>query len=122
MNTFNNVAFIFARSGSKGSLKNILPFNGKPLIAWSIIRSLESEYISQVYVSTDCPEIASIAKDYGALVPSLRPAHLATDSSPEILSWQHSLSEYLSLNSSYPDSFISVPCNTHISPTSCLRP
>jgi CMP-N-acetylneuraminic acid synthetase len=52
-------AFVFARGGSKGLPgKNIKPFNGKPLIAWSIESALASAHIDTVYVSTDSPDIA----------------------------------------------------------------
>lgn len=75
-----NIAIIPARGGSKGlPRKNILPFCGKPLIAWSIEQALASEKIDEVIVSTDCPEIAAISKYYGATVPELRPAELSLD-------------------------------------------
>jgi CMP-N,N'-diacetyllegionaminic acid synthase len=77
-NTF--IAIIPARGGSKGLPgKNIKDLCGKPLIAWSIESGLDSAYLDKVVVSTDCENIASIAKDYGAKVPFLRPAYLATD-------------------------------------------
>jgi N-acylneuraminate cytidylyltransferase len=85
-------AFIFARGGSKGLPgKNIREFGGKPLIAWSIEQALEAQEIDQVFVSTDSLEIAEIALRYGAQVPFLRPAELASDHSPEWLAWQHGL-------------------------------
>jgi CMP-N,N'-diacetyllegionaminic acid synthase len=74
------IAIIPARSGSKGLPgKNIRSLLGKPLIAWSIEQALASKYIGVVHVSTDSEEIASIARSYGAEVPFLRPATLATD-------------------------------------------
>ena len=40
------VAFIPARGGSKRlPLKNIMPFMGKPIIAWSIEAAQKSEFI-----------------------------------------------------------------------------
>ena len=79
----NAVAFVFARGGSKGLPgKNTRLFGGKPLIAWSIERALEVSRISRVIVSTDSEEIATISREYGAEVPFLRPAELATDESP----------------------------------------
>ena len=75
------LAVIPARGGSKGlSGKNIKDLCGKPLIAWSIETGLNSAYLDKVVVSTDYENIASIAKDYGAEVPFIRPAYLATDS------------------------------------------
>ena len=75
-----NIAIIPARGGSKGlPNKNILPFNGKPLIAWSIEQALTSNLIERVIVSTDCEEIANIAIKFGAEVPGLRPPEISTD-------------------------------------------
>ena len=82
--------FIFARSGSKGvKNKNIINFNGKPLIGHAIDVCKKSKYIEKVVVSTDSEEIAEISKSYGAEVPFLRPTNLATDQSPEVLSWKN---------------------------------
>lgn len=56
-----------ARAGSKGiKNKNLLILCGKPLIAWSIIEALESDCVSNVYVSTDGDEIAEVAQEFGA--------------------------------------------------------
>jgi N-acylneuraminate cytidylyltransferase len=98
-------AFIFARGGSKGVPgKNVRFLAGKPLIAWSIEQALGSRYINEVIVSTDDELIAETAIKFGALVPFIRPSELASDNSPEILSWRHAL-EY------FPETriFISVP-------------
>lgn len=76
----STVGFIPARGGSKGVPgKNIKKIAGKPLIAWSIEQAIESNEISEVYVSTDSEEIAEVALTYGAKVPFLRPVELATD-------------------------------------------
>jgi CMP-N,N'-diacetyllegionaminic acid synthase len=69
-----------ARGGSKGlPQKNIRPLNGKPLIAWTIETALQFNGFDQVFVTTDDPEIATVSKQYGASVPFIRPAELATD-------------------------------------------
>jgi N-acylneuraminate cytidylyltransferase/CMP-N,N'-diacetyllegionaminic acid synthase len=74
------IALIPARGGSKGLPgKNTKLLLGKPLIAYAIESALNSKYIKEVYVSTDDNEIAEISKKYGAKVPFLRPAHLASD-------------------------------------------
>lgn len=68
-----NIAVILARGGSKRlPRKNILEVNNKPMIAWTIIAAIQSEKFHRVLVSTDDPEIAEIAKRYGADVPFLR--------------------------------------------------
>jgi len=74
------VAVIPARGGSKRiPRKNIRNFCGKPMLAWSIEAALKSGCIDRVIVSTDDPEIASIAREHGADVPFMRPANLADD-------------------------------------------
>lgn len=59
----NVIAFIPARGGSKGlPNKNILEIAGKPLIAWTIEYALKSEHFDFVVVSTDCKDIANVAR------------------------------------------------------------
>jgi CMP-N-acetylneuraminic acid synthetase len=104
------VAFIFARGGSKGLVgKNIRDFLGKPLIAWAIECALNVDCIDRVIVSTDCKKIAKVAREYGAEVPFLRPAHLASDYSPEWLSWQHALQYLQEHEQTLPEIMVSIP-------------
>lgn len=74
------LAIITARGGSKRiPKKNIRPFLGKPIIAYSIEAALESKLFDEVMVSTDSEEIAEIAKKYGANVPFMRSEQTASD-------------------------------------------
>ena len=74
------ICFIGARGGSKGvPRKNLRDFNGKPLIAHTIEKTLDSGIFSHVIVSTEDNEIASIARKFGAEVPFMRPKKFATD-------------------------------------------
>ena len=74
------IAIIPARGGSKRLPgKNIKLLADKPLIAWTIEAALESKVFDHVFVSTDCDEIAKVSKSFGAEVPFLRPAEIATD-------------------------------------------
>lgn len=74
------VAVIPARGGSKRIPgKNIKPFCGKPMIAWSIEAAKASGCFDRIVVSTDDPEIAETAKAWGAEVPFTRPAALSDD-------------------------------------------
>jgi len=74
-----------ARSGSKGiPHKNIYPLQGHPLIAWSIVASLEANLVNRTFVTTDSEEYARVARQYGAEAPFLRPANLAGDSSRDV--------------------------------------
>jgi CMP-N,N'-diacetyllegionaminic acid synthase len=74
------LSLIPARGGSKRlAHKNTLPLQGKPLIGWTIEAAKKSKYIDEIVVSTDDNEIAKIATKFGASVPFMRPAQLATD-------------------------------------------
>ena len=75
-----NIAIIPARGGSKRiPRKNIKPFLGKPIIAYSIEAALKSNLFDEVMVSTDDKKIAEIAEKYGAKVPFIRSANNAND-------------------------------------------
>lgn len=74
------LAIIPARAGSKRlKNKNILELNGKPLIGWTIDAALNSQYVDDIFVSTDDESIAEYAINCGVLVPELRPEYLASD-------------------------------------------
>lgn len=113
--TPRHVAFIFARGGSKGLPgKNIKPLAGKPLIAHAIATARACPRLETVIVSTDDPAIAAVAREHGAEVPFMRPAHLAQDNSPEWLAWQHAIDWFQRERGDF-DSFVSLP------PTSPFR-
>ena len=79
------VALIPARAGSQRiPLKNLALLAGHPLIAYSIAAAHETGRFEAVVVSTDSPEIANVARLYGAEVPGLRPPEMATATSPDI--------------------------------------
>ena len=79
------LAIIPARGGSKGIRhKNIIDFNGRPLLAWSIQAAIDSGVCDEVMVSTEDPNIAEIARQYGAQIPFMRSAELAQDHSKTI--------------------------------------
>lgn len=77
------LAVIPARGGSKRiPRKNIRPFHGKPIIAWSIEAAAASGCFDRIIVSTDDPEIAAVAAELGASVPFVRPVELSDDVAP----------------------------------------
>jgi N-acylneuraminate cytidylyltransferase len=74
------LAVIPARGGSKRiPRKNIKPFCGKPMIAWSIEAAQASGCFDRIIVSTDDAEIAEVSRSAGAEVPFMRPAELSND-------------------------------------------
>ncbi len=78
------IAFIPARGGSKGvPRKNIISLGGFPLLAYSIAAARMSRHIERVIVSSESPEIMSIARDYGAETPFVRPMAAASDTATD---------------------------------------
>ncbi|MFH1185129.1 MAG: acylneuraminate cytidylyltransferase [Chloroflexota bacterium] len=111
------LALIPARGGSKGiPRKNIRSFAGYPLMAYSIAAGLQAQTVGRVVVSTDDEEIAAVGREFGAQVPFLRPAELATDDVADLPAFRHAL-EWLDKNEGYmPDVVI------QLRPTSPIRP
>lgn len=110
--TIRRIAFIFARGGSKGvPRKNIKLLAGKPLIAYSIETALACGCFEAVMVSTDSQEIASVARDFGASVPFLRPHELATDTASEWEAWRHAI-RFVQAESGSFDTFVSLPATS----------
>ena len=84
-----------ARGGSSRiPRKNIRPFHGKPIIAYSVETAKNSGLFDQVIVSTDDAEIASVAQDCGAEAPFQRPAAIADAHSSLLEVIQHTLDWY----------------------------
>jgi len=95
------LCIIPARSGSKGiKNKNIMDFNGKPLIAWSIEQAKKCNYDMKIIVSTDSQEYADIAMTYGAEIPFLRPKNISDDLSTDIEFIKHCV-DWLKINEEY---------------------
>lgn len=88
-----SLCVIPARGGSKRiPRKNVKMFCGQPMIAWSIQAAQQTGLFERIVVSTDDPEIAVIARDYGAESPFTRPADLADDHTPIVPAVRHALS------------------------------
>ena len=105
-------SLITARSGSKGIInKNIIDYNGFPLIYWSIKISKDCDYIQKTFVSTDSEKYASISKKYGAEVPFLRPKELSDDLSTDYDVFEHFIQFLKTNNYIMPDAIL------HLRPT-----
>ena len=79
------IALIGARAGSERVRdKNVRRLAGHPLLAYAIETARRSGVFERIVVSTDSEQIAEVARWYGAEVPFLRPAALATSTSPDI--------------------------------------
>lgn len=110
------IAIIPARGGSKGLPgKNIKLMNGKPLIAYTVEAALHAKTIDRVVLSTDDDEIARIAMDYGAEVPFMRPAELASDTAMAVDNYIYTINRLETESGHVIDSFVVLQ------PTSPLR-
>lgn len=106
-----NIAFIFARGGSKGLPgKNIKKLDGKPLIQYSIDIAKASPSITDIFVSTDDKLIKNLAIASGIKVID-RPIELARDNSPEWSAWRHAIEWVYRYYGKF-DSFISLPATS----------
>ncbi len=109
------LTLIPARAGSKRLPgKNLRMLSGKPLIAWSIEAAKKCPQVDRIIVSTDNPEIARIARRWGAETPFLRPAKLSTDHASSMSVVFHALDQLGKNNETY-DSVVLLQ------PTSPLR-
>jgi CMP-N-acetylneuraminic acid synthetase len=89
------LGIIPARGGSKGvPNKNIKLLGGKPLLAYTIEAAKKSKLLTQIILSSEDEEIINVARAYEVAVPFIRPANLATDESPTILTIIHALNFY----------------------------
>lgn len=68
-----NIVAVIPVRGSVQLLKQ------KPLLSYTIDRSLQAKYIKKTIVSTDNPELAKLAESLGAEVPFLRDLSLSED-------------------------------------------
>jgi CMP-N-acetylneuraminic acid synthetase len=88
------LAVIPARGGSKGLPgKNLRTVAGRTLVERAIDAAREASSVGRVVGSTDDPEIAAVMRAAGAEVPSLRPAELAADDTPDAPVFLHVLDE-----------------------------
>jgi CMP-N,N'-diacetyllegionaminic acid synthase len=107
-------SIILARGDSKGiKNKNLQILNGKPLIYWSIKKSLECKKISKTWVSSDSEKILNLSKNFGANIIK-RPRIYSKDSSSSESAWEHAI-KYINKEK--------IICNhvVGIQPTSPLR-
>ena len=105
-------ALVTARSGSKGIPdKNLKQLGNHSLLEWSIKSTLKSSQVTKVFLSTDSVEYAKLGESFGAIVPFLRPAELASDTAVDLDVFKHFLTEIKEL----PQAIV------HIRPTTPLR-
>jgi YrbI family 3-deoxy-D-manno-octulosonate 8-phosphate phosphatase len=106
------LAIIPARGGSKGiPRKNVLPLAGKPLIAYNIEQARQAHKVGRVVVSTDDPEIAAIARNYGAEVV-WRPIEISGDTASSESALLHVLESLRQTENYQPDLVAFLQCTS----------
>jgi YrbI family 3-deoxy-D-manno-octulosonate 8-phosphate phosphatase len=100
------LAVIPARGGSKGiSRKNVRLIGGKPLLGWSIEAARSSKRVDRIAVSTDDPEIATVAQSFGAEVID-RPAEISGDTASSESALLHALDHLRDIERYEPDTVV----------------
>lgn len=88
------LAIILARGGSKGVPgKNRAPVAGRPCIAWTIDAAKAARTLGAICVSTDDPQVASIAREMGVDTIA-RPPELASDTARVDDAARHALDQH----------------------------
>lgn len=85
------LALLPARGGSKRlPRKNVIPFAGRPMIAWTLEAAQTANLFDEILVSTDDKEIAAVAAEWGAAVQR-RPPGISDDAATLLDVIQHVL-------------------------------
>jgi N-acylneuraminate cytidylyltransferase len=106
------LAIIPARGGSKGiPRKNVVSVGGKPLLGWTIEAARAARRVDRVVVSTDDPELAAVARRFGAGVVD-RPAELAGDSASSESALLHALDHLRDAEGYEPDVLAFLQCSS----------
>ncbi|VAW38778.1 N-acylneuraminate cytidylyltransferase [hydrothermal vent metagenome] len=114
--SFEILGLITARGGSKTvPRKNIKELAGKPLLAYTIEEARKTGLITRLVISTDCEEIATVAREYSCEVPFLRPSEFADDHVQDLPVFEHALGWLREEEGYAPDMIV------HLRPTAPLR-
>lgn len=117
-----SIAIIPARGGSKRIPdKNIKPFCGKPMIAYSLETASTSNLFDKIHVSTDVERIAQVAEDLGFPVDFMRPAELADDYTPIMPVLKYVLDKYQIQERDFDTVCMIMPCAPLTKPDDLIR-
>lgn len=106
----NIIAIIPARGGSKRLPgKNIKKMHGRPLIAWTIERALNSGVFSKVILMTDDKDIARVGKESGVGEVFILPPELASDTAYVGDAIKYMLNEFEKKGEAYEDFILLEP-------------
>ncbi len=104
---------VCARGGSKGvPNKNIREVDGTPLVGHAVTDAKDWSRDTDIVVSTDDNEIASVGKEYGAAVPFRRPAEFASDEAAKLPVIKHALYKMESIRAKQYDYIVDIDSTT----------
>ncbi|MBT6870585.1 MAG: acylneuraminate cytidylyltransferase family protein [Candidatus Marinimicrobia bacterium] len=113
----NIIAIIPARGGSKGlPRKNVLSFNGEPLVVHSIKYAQNCDLINKVYVSTNDDEISSISSSASASIIQ-RPLEFSGDTATT----ESAIIHAISMMDSKPDIIVLLQATSPFRPKNSLK-
>ena len=96
------LGIVTARAGSKGLPgKNYRLLHGKPLVSYALDAGLNSRYVDDVVLTSDCETCIKIGNKAGVMVPFVRPAHLSADTVPSADVIEHTISHLKELGLEY---------------------
>lgn len=115
INGLKVLGIVTARAGSKGLPgKNYRSLNGKPLIGYALDAGIDSRYIDDVVLTSNCPTCIEIAKKASVMVPFVRPDFLSSDTVASADVIEHTIAYLKKMGAEY-DLFVLLE------PTSPLR-
>jgi N-acylneuraminate cytidylyltransferase len=105
------IAFIFARGGSKGiKNKNLKNFLGESLLERTIKFAIKNNIFNRIVLSSEDKKILSVGEKYNLDLIN-RPKNLASDDSPEWLSWKHAI-KFIYKRGILFDLMVVLPCTS----------
>jgi pseudaminic acid cytidylyltransferase len=116
MINLHRLAIIPARGGSKRiKNKNLVNFNGKPIIKYTIDNAKKSKLFDKIHVSTDSDKIINFLKKNNLEPEFKRPKRLAGDNIGLIDTLKFVHNEYKKRNFFYNEVWLLYPCSPLIS-------
>ena len=98
-----------ARGGSKSiPNKNMYLLGGKPLLSYSIKKSIESGIFDKIIVTTDSDKIINYSKKFKEIIAIKRPKSISGDKSPTIDAILHACDILYEDDGIYPDIVLTI--------------
>lgn len=109
--SLDSIAILLGRKGSKGLPgKNTMKIMGRPITNYSILAAKNSQYVSDIYVTTDDEEIIAEARKFDLEVIK-RPDYLCTDDALFEDALIHGYQEAAKRRGKKPDIVVILMCN-----------